>query len=88
MRLPTDDTLIRWQQDLETTLTAFADRELRQATARISDPAVHDAAAACLVRPSKRLPGMAFLHAAHTRPASAVTVHRFAVSRARLTSWP
>ncbi|MBT2505004.1 hypothetical protein J7I98_03650 [Streptomyces sp. ISL-98] len=29
MRLPTDDTLIRRQQDLETALTALADGELR-----------------------------------------------------------
>ncbi|MFJ7496039.1 hypothetical protein ACIQZB_33670 [Streptomyces sp. NPDC097727] len=46
MRLPPDDILIRRQQDLETTLAAFADGELRQATARISDPAMHNASAA------------------------------------------
>ncbi|MER5853315.1 hypothetical protein ABT126_41945 [Streptomyces sp. NPDC002012] len=66
MRLPTDDALIRRQQDLETTLIAFADHELRRATARISGAAVPDAAVACLIRPSKRLLRMAFLHAAHT----------------------
>ncbi|SCF93243.1 hypothetical protein [Streptomyces sp. Ncost-T10-10d] len=38
MRLPPDDILIRRQQGLETMLAAFADGELRQATARISDP--------------------------------------------------
>ncbi|MEE1805809.1 polyprenyl synthetase family protein [Streptomyces sp. BE133] len=63
-RLPTDDILIRRQQDLETTLAAFADGELRQATARLSDPSMHDASAVYLIRPSKRLLGMAFLHAA------------------------
>ncbi|MFF2412671.1 hypothetical protein [Streptomyces sp. NPDC058092] len=66
MRLPTDDTLVRRQQDLETTFAAFADHELHQATARISEPAVHDAAGAFLTRPSKCLPDMAFLHAART----------------------
>lgn len=65
MRLPTDQDLIRWQQQLEQFLTHFADTDLRQATARISDPAVHDAAAVYVTRPSKRLLGMAFLHAVH-----------------------
>ncbi|MCX5346054.1 hypothetical protein [Streptomyces atratus] len=54
-RLPTGDILIRRQQNLETTLAAFADGELRQATARISDPGVHDASGAHLIRPSKHL---------------------------------
>ena len=66
LQLPTDTQLITWQQQLEAELASFADTQLRGATARISDPQVHDAAAAYLVRPSKRLLGMAFLHAAHT----------------------
>lgn len=66
MRLPSDDTLISWQQQLEQELARFADTELRHATERISEPDVHDAAAAYLTRPSKRLLGMAFLHATHT----------------------
>ncbi|WP_405968997.1 polyprenyl synthetase family protein [Streptomyces sp. NBC_00988] len=72
MRLPTDSDLVQWQLDLESVLTHLADTDLRQATARISDPAVHDAAAVYITRPSKRLLGMAFLHAAHTL---GVTVH-------------
>ncbi|MDN3059386.1 polyprenyl synthetase family protein [Streptomyces sp. SRF1] len=71
MPLPSDEDLIRWQQQLEQSLARFADTDLRQATARISHPAVHDAAAAYLIRPSKRLLGMAFLHAAHTLSADA-----------------
>ncbi|TLQ38953.1 polyprenyl synthetase family protein [Streptomyces marianii] len=66
MPVPTDEQLIYWQQQLEEALARFADTDLRQATARASTPQVHDAAAAYLIRPSKRLLGMAFLHAAHT----------------------
>ncbi|MBI0293232.1 polyprenyl synthetase family protein [Streptomyces sp. PRKS01-29] len=65
MRLPTAQDLIRWQQQLEQFLAHFADTDLRQATARISDPAVRDAAAVYVTRPSKRLLGMAFLYAAN-----------------------
>ncbi|MFI0769242.1 polyprenyl synthetase family protein [Streptomyces sp. NPDC021218] len=65
MRLPTDEDLIRWQQQLERFLAHFTDTDLRQATDRISDPAVHDAAAVYVTRPSKRLLGMAFLYMAH-----------------------
>lgn len=66
MPVPSNEQLIRWQQHLEDALARFADTDLRQATARASASEVHDAAAAYLVRPSKRLLGMAFLHAAHT----------------------
>ncbi|WP_351230109.1 polyprenyl synthetase family protein [Streptomyces sp. NPDC002133] len=66
MFAPSNEQLIRWQQHLEEALARFADNDLRHATARISNPDVHDAAAAYLLRPSKRLLGMAFLHAAHT----------------------
>ncbi|MER6145940.1 polyprenyl synthetase family protein [Streptomyces sparsogenes] len=65
MRLPTDEDLIRWQQQLELSLAIWADTHLRQATDRIGDPAVHDAAAVYVTRPSKRLLGMAFLYTAH-----------------------
>ncbi|MER8160197.1 polyprenyl synthetase family protein [Streptomyces sp. NPDC094472] len=65
MRLPTDQDLIRWQQQLEQFLAHFADTDLRRATTRISDPAAHEAAAMYVTRPSKRLLGMAFLHTAH-----------------------
>ncbi|MFE2032579.1 polyprenyl synthetase family protein [Streptomyces scopuliridis] len=63
MPKPSDETLISWQRQLEETLIRLSDAE--QSTARISEPDVHDAAAAYLIRPSKRLLGMAFLHAAH-----------------------
>ncbi|MEU8828841.1 polyprenyl synthetase family protein [Streptomyces sp. NPDC048636] len=66
MPQPSHDDLIHWQQRLEIALARFADTDLRATTARISEPAVHTAAAAYLTRPSKRLLGMAFLHAAHT----------------------
>jgi len=71
VRLPTDTDLVQWQLHLESVLAHLADTDLRQATARISDPAVHDAAAVYITRPSKRLLGMAFLHAAHTLGAAA-----------------
>jgi geranylgeranyl diphosphate synthase type I len=60
-----DETLIDLQQQLETNLASFTDHELRTATARISDPQVHQAAGLYVTRPSRRLPGMAFLHAAY-----------------------
>lgn len=62
---PSDTELVTWQQ-LETALARFADTELARITHRISDPDVHHAAAAYLTRASKRLLGMAFLHATHT----------------------
>jgi geranylgeranyl pyrophosphate synthase len=71
VRLPTDTDLVQWQLHLESVLAHFADTDLRQATARISDPAVHAAAAVYITRPSKRLLGMAFLHAAHALGQSA-----------------
>nr|WSZ96835.1 polyprenyl synthetase family protein [Streptomyces sp. NBC_00857] len=64
MPIPSDQTLIDWQRRLEEALLRFADSEL--STARISEPDVHEATAAYITRPSKRLLGMAFLHAAHT----------------------
>ncbi|MGS2588558.1 hypothetical protein [Streptomyces hebeiensis] len=63
MQLPSHGTLISWQQELEAKLTRLASDT--RFTARISEPLVHEAAVAYLTRPSKRLLGMAFLHAAH-----------------------
>nr|WSZ97725.1 polyprenyl synthetase family protein [Streptomyces sp. NBC_00857] len=60
---PSHGTLISWQQELEAKLTRLASDT--RFTARISEPLVHEAAVAYLTRPSKRLHGMAFLHAAH-----------------------
>ncbi|MGW4237586.1 polyprenyl synthetase family protein [Streptomyces sp. NPDC004749] len=63
MQVPSHGTLISWQQELEAKLTRLASDT--RFTARISEPLVHEAAVAYLTRPSKRLLGMAFLHAAH-----------------------
>ncbi|WP_162793770.1 polyprenyl synthetase family protein [Streptomyces paludis] len=63
MHVPSHGTLISWQQELEAKLIRIASDT--QFTARISEPLVHKAAVAYLTRPSKRLLGMAFLHAAH-----------------------
>ncbi|MEU5109740.1 hypothetical protein AB0H07_47180 [Streptomyces sp. NPDC021354] len=61
----TDDDLVTWHVQLEEALSRFADSDLRPPTARIAEPAVHEAAAAHLLRPSKRRLGMAFLQVAH-----------------------
>ncbi|MFE4540286.1 polyprenyl synthetase family protein [Streptomyces scopuliridis] len=63
MHEPSHGTLISWQQVLEAKLLRLAADT--QFTARISEPHVHQAAVAYVTRPSKRLLGMAFLHAAH-----------------------
>lgn len=64
MSEPSHDALVHWQRLLEYRLARFAETELRNVTARVGVPGVHDAAATYLTRPSKRLMGMAFLHAA------------------------
>ncbi|WP_328913138.1 MULTISPECIES: polyprenyl synthetase family protein [unclassified Streptomyces] len=59
-----DDTLVDLQQLVETCLADFVDRDLAEATARISIPRVREAAGVYVTRPSRRLLGMAFLYAA------------------------
>jgi geranylgeranyl diphosphate synthase type I len=64
MPRPDDDTLVNQQTQLEARLRQFAETELREATRHARVPRLHQAASGYVTRPSRRLLGMAFLHAA------------------------
>lgn len=85
MHILANRDLIALQRDLENSLTYFAETELRHAVTNVTEPAVYDAARAYIVRPSKRLLGMAFLvayHALADHPTKHQVVHLLAVATA------
>lgn len=85
MHLLANRDLIELQRDLENSLTYFAETELRHAVTNVTEPAVYDAARAYVVRPSRRLLGMAFFvayHALADHPTRHQVAHLLAVASA------
>lgn len=68
MPTPDETQLVDWQTALERRLADFAATDLADLFGKVSEPAVHKAAAVYVTRPSKRLLGMAFLVQQHTLP--------------------
>lgn len=85
MRLLAKSDLIGLQRDLELSLVRFAENELRETVTDVTEPAVYLAARAYLIRPSKRLLGMAFMVAYHALSGSSIeheSKHLLAVATA------